>query len=117
MLIGLLLALAAIAGVIPLCIWLYRQGRSDKARAVSALLLDPTGLGQVADPTRRKAAAYIEEMRLSHDREDESDGDLPPEAEEARSFERQVERQLNAPEAYLRRRGARGKPTENGARL
>lgn len=117
MLLGLLTALIAVVGAVALSIRIYRADRSEKGRALSSLMLDPLSLNQIANPIKGKAATYIEEMKVSHDKEDESEGDAPPEAEASTPFERAVEQQMNTPEAYLKRRGARGKQPDNGARV
>lgn len=117
LLLGLFIALVAVVGITALSIRIYRADRSDKSRAVTSLMLDPFGLNQIANPSKGKAASYIEEMKVSHDKEDESEGDAPPEEEASDAFERTVQQQLESAEADLRRRGARGKPPDNGARV
>lgn len=117
LLLGLLIAAVAIVGITALSIRIYRADRSDKSRALTSLALDPFNLNQISNPTKVKAAAYIEQMQVSHDKEDEGEGDAPPEEEESDAFERAVRKQLTSADAYLRKRGARGKPPDNGARV
>lgn len=117
MLLGLFIALLAAIGIVALSIRVYRADRSAKGRALTSLMLDPFGLNQIANPSKAKAASYIEEMKVGHDREDESQGDEPPEEEASDAFERAVRQQMSSADAYLKRRGARGKPTDNGARV
>ncbi|HLO04904.1 MAG TPA: hypothetical protein VK191_17485 [Symbiobacteriaceae bacterium] len=117
MLLGLLIAIVALIGVVALSIRIYRADRSAKGRTLTGLMLDPFSLNQISNPIKGKAAAYIEEMQVSHDKEDEGQGDAPPEDEESSAFERALEQQMESTEAFLRKRGARGKHPDNGVRV
>lgn len=114
----LLLILAAAVGVGLLIQWTEKKGWTSfrgNGRGIALSALDPWN--QAVDARRRAAQVYVEQMQTGHDQKAESQGDGAPGAEPEDAFERAVRLQMTSPEAYLRRRGARGKQPYNGARV
>jgi hypothetical protein len=91
-----------------------RSGRKGANRSIGAVL---NPLSHLIEPTKRQALAHVEQMEVAHDKEDDGEGNAPPEDEPEADLERQVRKQLTSPEAYLNKRGARGKEPDNGARV
>lgn len=114
----LLLILAFVAGLFLLTRWTDKRGWTSfhgNGRGVMMSALNPWE--QAIDPRRKAAQAYVEQMENGHEQEADGQGDEPPEEAPEESMEQQIRRQMGSEKAYLKRRGARGKHPDNGAKV
>jgi hypothetical protein len=114
----LLLILVFVAGFFLVTRWTDKRGWTSfrgNGRGMMMSALNPWE--QAFDPRRKEAQAYVEQMETGHEQEADGQGDEPPEAEPEESMEQQIHRQMGSAEGYLKRRGARGKQPDSGARV